>query len=286
MLMDVQRWILANVLGHLSGHPASFAYQPDLSIVDCANQHRGARWLVKLDLHNFFDAVTESLVYRTFRRLGYDKLMAFELARVTTRAENAEFAPQAARGFVIQEYVVTQQGRLPQGAPTSGQLANAAAARLDRLLSAYASKHDLTYTRYSDDLMFSGGEDFQRGQAVAHTHALGGLIHAAGFTPHRSKTRIVPPGARHVILGLLVDDDVRLLPEHARRIENHLRGCEKFGLAKHAAHRGFDSVFSFANHLDGWIAFAMGVERARAIDWRGRLFGIMSDAGIPVQPSA
>lgn len=281
MLMDVHRWILKNLLDDLPRHPASFAYHRDVSIVACASQHRGARWLLKMDLHDFFDTVKEEQVYRAFRRRGYRKLMAFELARITTRAEKAQHAPWHANQFRIREYSVTASGRLPQGAPTSGQLANAAASRLDRLLSAYAAKHRLVYTRYSDDLTFSGLSSFERETALRHAHAISGLVHAAGFLPHHSKTRIVPPGARHIVLGLLVEDEVRLLPEHARRIESHLRGGEKFGLANHSAHRGFDSVLSFANYLDGWIAFAMGVEQTRALVWRRRLWGVLSAAGIP-----
>jgi RNA-directed DNA polymerase len=269
-----------NVLEPLSGHPSSFAYQRGRSIVDCATPHIGARWLIKLDLHDFFGTIAEPRVFRTFRRLGYDRLLAFELARLTTRAEGAEFAPWAASRFSIEKYVVDRYGRLPQGAPTSGQLANAAATRLDQLLSSYALERNLAYTRYSDDLTFSSGEGFSREGAVRHVHALGGLIRAGGFNPHKSKTRIVPPGARHVVLGLLVEDQVRLLPEHARRIENHLRGCENFGIGQHAEHRGFASAFSFVNHLDGWIAFAMGVDRERATIWRRRLQDILARAGI------
>jgi len=277
ILIDVQRWILSNLLSGIVRHPASYAYQRGLSIVDCANRHRGARWMIKMDLHDFFGSVSETQVYRIYRRLGYDRLVAFELSRLSTRAPHAK--PDQLRGshYVIREYAVSAQGHLPQGAPTSGMLANAAAARLDRLLSEFAVRHRLVYTRYSDDLTFSSAARFVRADAVKLTRALGGLIRAAGFTPHRTKTRIVPPGARHIVLGLLVENEVRLLPEHARRIENHLRGCEKFGVASHAAHRGFESVLSFVNHLDGWIAFAMGVEPPRAAKWRQRLWALVPD---------
>lgn len=288
LLMDVQRWILKKVLSGVENHPASYAYQQDRSIVHCASEHRGARWLVKLDVHDFFGSVSESQVYRTFRRLGYQRLLAFELARLTTRAEDAVFDPFRARRYEVREYSVNMQGYLPQGAPTSGQLANSAAARLDRLLASFAQRHRLVYTRYSDDLTLSGASEFNREGAVRLAHAASGLIHAAGFEPHRSKTRIVPPGARHVVLGLLVDDEVRLLPETVRRIDNHLRGAEKYGLPEHAMHRGFDSVLSFVDHLDGWIAFGMGVDRARGLEWRRRLQALVGDTvRIPeARPSA
>lgn len=286
ILMDVQRWLLDNVLDKLPSHPASYAYRSKVSIVHCATQHLGARWMVKMDLHDFFGTVTEASVYRVFRRLGYGKLVSFELARITTRAEDAQHAPWIAAKTVIGSYAVTAAGVLPQGGPTSGLLANAAAARLDRLLQALALKGGLTYTRYSDDLTFSSHDPFHRSAAETVIREVSGLIRRAGFVAHGSKTRIVPPGARKIVLGLLVDSSVRLMPEHRRRIELHLRGCEEFGLALHSAHRGFRSVFSFVNHLDGWIAFALGVEGERASGWRQRLHLILEREGLLLSRSA
>jgi len=116
ILMDVQRWVLSNILSGIGRHPASYAYQRGLSIVDCANRHRGARWLIKMDLHDFFGSVSETDVYKTYRRLGYDRLMAFELSRLSTRAPHAEYDPFVGDHYVIREYAVSASGYLPQGA--------------------------------------------------------------------------------------------------------------------------------------------------------------------------
>lgn len=276
-LMQVQRWLLANVLHARPGHPASFAYQDGRSIVQCASRHCGGSWLIKMDLHDFFGSVKEESIYRIFRNLGYSKLLAFELGRLTTRAPDAK---RVRTGGAIPSYSVNRVGALPQGAPTSGQLANMAALRLDRLLSKLSSTRDLVYTRYSDDLVFSTRKDIGRTGAAELVREISRLIRFAGFLPHHNKTRVIPPGARRIVLGLLVDDTVRLPADRRRRIELHLRGCEKFGVGQHALARGFDSVFSFVDHLDGWIAFAMGVERDRAIQWRARLHGALQRDGM------
>lgn len=280
ILADVQRWILANSLSNLPGNTASFAYQPGRSIVQCAERHLGAQWMIKMDLHNFFDTVTESRVYKVFRNLGYQRLVAFELARLTTRAEGARHRSWLAARYEIPSYAVDTPGILPQGAPTSGQLANAAAGALDDVLQRLALEEGLTYTRYSDDLVFSNLDRFSRAGAVKLIRQISEAIGEERFVVHQHKTRIVPPGARKVVLGLLVDETIRLLPEHRRRIEVHLRGCEQFGLANHARHRGFESVFSFVNHLGGWISFALGVDQARAIAWRHRLHSLIAKEGL------
>jgi RNA-directed DNA polymerase len=282
ILMDVQRWLLEHVLHAVPLHTASYAYRREVSIVHCATQHQGARWMVKMDLHDFFGTVNEASVYRVFRRLGYRKLVAFELARITTRAETARSASWLAQTATIPSYAVDEVGVLPQGAPTSGALANAAARRLDLFLQNLSHTRRLTYTRYSDDLVFSSRRAFHRPEAENLVGEATGLIRKAGFKVHRGKTRVIPPGARKIVLGLLVDDTVRLLPDHRRRIEVHLRGCELNGLASHAAHRRFESVFSFVNHLDGWIAFGLGVERERALGWRERFHRVLEQEGLPL----
>lgn len=276
VLADVQRWILSNCLNGLIGSPVSFAYQRGRSIVQCAAQHVGAKWMVKMDLHDFFSSVKEDRVYRCFRRMGYSKLVAFELGRICTRAKGARPISDGRR---ISIYSVNALGELPQGAPTSGQLANAAASRLDSILQEYALENRLAYTRYSDDLFFSSHEPFHRGRAVNVVRSVSEIVMSCLFEVHEKKTRIVPPGARRVVLGLLVEDRVRLVPEFRRRVEVHLRGCEKFGLAAHSAHRGFDSPLSFANHLDGLISFSFEVEPSRAAEWRRRLDSLLEKCG-------
>jgi RNA-directed DNA polymerase len=262
-LMEVQRWILRNVLRSVRIHPSSYAYQANRSIVQCAKQHVGARWLVKLDLHDFFGTIAERSVYRVFQQLGYPPLISFEMARLCTRLRGSYLPYQHPNNSYssIVTYGVPYPGELPQGAPTSGALANATSYRLDRRLNDIASSRGLAYTRYSDDLTFSAGNDFDRDQAVRLIAVVSHTVANEGFRVHKRKTRVVPPGARQVILGLLVDhDSVRLLPEFRRRIEGHIRGVAKFGLAKHAQHRGFRSVLSFVNHVDGCLAFAFGVQ--------------------------
>lgn len=282
IMMDVQRWILGHVLGPVDAHPRSFAYEPGRSVIMCAQEHVGSRWMIKVDLHDFFGTVNEIMIYRVFRRLGYAKLLAFELSRLTTRAEGARRIGKSSRWPGIPAYSVDLQGSLPQGGPSSGMLANAAAFRLDRLIDSCARENELVYTRYSDDIVLSGHGSFSRSQAVSVLEQVFALIRSAGFVQHRTKTRIVPPGARKIVLGLLVDESVRLLPEQRRLIEVHLRGIRKFGIADHASHRGFESALAFINHLDGWISFVIGVDRDLGMRWRKEFNEVLVHHGVPI----
>ncbi|ALC04836.1 hypothetical protein CDES_01850 [Corynebacterium deserti GIMN1.010] len=263
LLMEAQRWILYNVLPNLELNDASFAYTSGRSIVDCAQRHVGARWILKLDLKDFFDSVSEKSIYRIFLNLGYEKLVSLELARLCTRVtpNSPRFGGNLDKYETIFDYRHPAQGQLPQGAPTSGALANAAMFRIDCALQKLARKHSYTYTRYSDDLVFSTGEKASRSQLITLKKKIQHEIVSTRFQLRKDKTRIITPGARKIVLGLLItESEVRLTPEFKRRILVHLRGVEKFGLYSHVQHRNFDSTLSFINHLEGLIEFASNVE--------------------------
>jgi hypothetical protein len=243
--------------------------------------HTGARWLIKLDIHDFFDSIEERSVYPIFEGLGYPRLLSLEFTRLCTRAGPIESVRRKSGQYQGKApYAVQFEGYLPQGAPTSGALANAVMIGVDSKLSAFARRQGLVYTRYSDDLTFSAGPRFSRRRAAGVVTRTAEVLERAGFALHRAKARVIPPGARHVILGVLVDDDrVRLLPDYKRRLEVHVRGVAKFGLAEHAHHRRFDSILSMINHVDGCIAFAASVDPVFAASLRNRWNAAIRDRG-------
>ena len=125
--------------------------------------HCGCKWLVKVDVMQFFESISERQVYRVFLRLGYEPLVAFEAARVCTRLTNTGrrftrhrwrniFAPTR---YSIEHYRSARVGNLPQGAPTSPMLSNLVVWHLDEELTQLAAVKGMVYTRYADDLLFS-----------------------------------------------------------------------------------------------------------------------------------
>lgn len=276
--MDVHRWLLHNVLVACDVHSCSWAYQRGRSIVGAARMHLGARWLLKLDLHDFFGSIQEPTVFSIFHRLGYPRLLSFELARLCTRVSSIAYGRRHGQA----PYLAMPPGSLPQGAPTSGALANAAMATADERLTAIAARRHLVYTRYSDDLTFSAGDSFTRAKAASVVNEVVAVVGRQGLSVHRRKTIVVPPGARKVVLGLLLlDDRVALAPEFKRRVQVHVRGVHVFGLVEHAKHRRFESVLSMIDHIDGCIAFARSVDPAFAEAMRGEWDDVLRDKGIP-----
>jgi RNA-directed DNA polymerase len=281
-LMAVQRWILQRIASQIPAHPNSYAYERGRSIRACATRHVGARWLVKLDVENFFETIDERQVYRVFQAAGYVPLVALELARLCTRwarhadhIDDSRFAGHL-KNWVIRAYNTNVLGFLPQGAPTSGALANLVVRDVDIQFSAFAQRERMVYTRYADDLTFSSTGPFNRDDAVKVITEARGVLRRAGFSLHEKKTRVIPPGARKIVLGLLVDGDCARLNRDMRcRIAEDIRGVEKFGFAPHVRHRKFSSIDGFVRHVSGMLAFAADIEPEWALAnqrrWRATL---------------
>lgn len=261
-ILRTQRWIAQNILNAMPPHPSSFGFAPGSDILDAAALHCGCTWLLKMDVHNYFESITERQAYRVFRSCGYTALLSFQMARLCTRSvEKTHY-------FDLQEteypHPIASDGFLPQGAPTSPMLSNLAVYSLDVRLKRIANELGWKYSRYADDLAFSTEIDVSRTDALK----LRGIVEAAlanfGLSENSNKTRISPPGARKVLLGLLIDRErPRLTRRYKDNIETHLYALNHkgIGILAHQANRGFSSITGMRYHINGLISFAYHVDR-------------------------
>lgn len=284
-LMHVQRWLNEYVLKKILPHSASHAFTAGSSIKKCALRHCGAKWLIKLDIADFFESVSEIQVFRLFRGLGYQPLVSFEIARLCTvptpcRSPRIHYKQWHVRKWneIIPEYNQEVLGYLPQGAATSPLISNLVMKECDKKLSGIARRYKLTYTRYSDDLSFSTrSRNFCRSNAKDVIFEIQKVLSKAGYMLRYRKTKIIPPGSKKIILGLNVDGALpRLQKEYKDKIRQHLYYAEKLGIATHVNNRAFDSIWGFKNYLKGMIDYAHMIEPGYAekalqkfskIDW-------------------
>ena len=281
-LMRAQRWIAQNILNAVLPHPVSYAFAPGRDLVGAAKRHVEAKWLVKMDVRHFFESIPERRVYRVFRSLGYGALLSFQMARVCTRLphhQHSDVRLQEGRGNTGLPYRRHREGHLPQGAPTSPMLANLVMWSLDCCIDTLATRGGWTYTRYADDLAFSRRTASTRGEAVHLAKAVEHELVQFGLINNRQKTTIVPPGARKILLGVLVDRErPRLTRDFRNNVETHLFALanSKVGPAAHKAKRGFASTIGMRRHIEGLIAFAHQVDKdygatlyrqLNAVDW-------------------
>ena len=279
-LRKVQKWLLVNVFSGLESSPYSFAYKKEVSAQDAARTHLGAKWLLRLDLKDFFHQTDERDVFTILQQVGYTDLLSFEIARIVTRSVQAEqkwlpekyARPYRVKAGRLPYSMPAHLGYLPQGAATSGCISNLLAEELDAALAKAAASLGLTYSRYADDLSFSSYE----GKGSAFTsNAVGSLtrvIAAHGYEVNAKKTSVARIGGRIEMLGMLVDgEELRLAPRTKARVERHLSGLERFGVERHRLHCGFRDSLGMRNHIAGLIAYCHAVEPDRAARYGQRL---------------
>lgn len=286
--LAVQSWLNKQVLEKISPHPRSFAFMPKSSVVKCASEHCGCGWLIKLDVRRFFESISEIKVYHSFQSMGYQGLVAFELARICTRLHpetgkvrrRSKWLADPTKYATINAYWSRSIGYLPQGAPTSPRLANLASYDLDNTVQSIARDFGLTYTRYADDMAFSASTDFSFKMAHTFVRKVYRAMKKYKFEPNTTKTIIAPPGARKIVLGLLVDQDQpRLTREFRNKLNMHIWAIGKFGFAKHAHHLGFKSLWGFQRHLEGLIAYSKMVQPEFANEIQTKYQEVMAKDG-------
>lgn len=272
-LLQVQRWTHDHILcsfttlKNLSYHAT--AYTPGSSHIKNATRHLWAVWIVKLDITRFFESISERQVYRVFRGLGYRALVAFCLARVCTRVlppavdqrlkrRTKRWQPGKQRKFLWTRVV----GHLPQGAPTSPMLANLVCIALDDEVQKIAVREGLTYTRYADDMTFSG-EIVNRSAAARIAREISAVLGCYGFSINVQKTTIAKNGGRKIVTGLsVVGENIRLPRAYKDEIRQELFYLKKYGIQSHCLRTGQKNHLSYLRRLAGRIRYAISVEPA------------------------
>lgn len=271
-LLVSQRWIHDQILCSphaLKGLSSNAtAYKPGSSHIVNAKQHLGADWVLKLDITQFFESISERQVYHVFRGLGYRALVAFCLTRLCTRIlpwhhdkrlrqRKKRWMPGSHRKFLSAGVV----GHLPQGVPTSPMLANLVCVALDKEIHKVALRDGLVFTRYADDITLSGNIN-DRDTARRLISEISGIVGKYGFGINTHKTNIAKNGGRKIVTGLSVEeeDDVRLPRAYKDELRKELYFLEKYGLQNHCAWIGKKNHLSYLLRLAGRIRYASLIE--------------------------
>ncbi len=268
MLKEVQEQILDEILDRIPVHAAAHGFCTGRSILTNAKPHIAQQIVVKMDLDNFYTRVRFSRVVALFRSLGYSREVALWLAKLTTSAipSNLEFPggePKQLRLFLPRH--------LPQGAPTSPALANLVAFSLDVRLSGLTRSFGGQYTRYGDDLTFSGDWRFQKSLRLFIPLAQQ-IIRQERFVINRRKRKILRRSTRQSVTGVVVNDKANISRKSYDNLKATLHNCVKFGPAS----QNRDEHPDYYAHLRGKIAFIQQLNRNRGdklmelfqkIDW-------------------
>ena len=261
-LKRIQRRILRDILDRIPVHGSAHGFRRDRSILSYVAPHAGQDIVIRMDLHDFFPSVPKPRVVALFRVVGYPEEVAQCLGALCTNAVPPDvrrtfpqYGDPRDRWYHERLYCVPH---LPQGAPTSPAVANLCCHRLDCRLSGLANSIGAKYTRYADDMLFSGGQSLAC--AVSRFRAtVCAIAGEEGFRIHSRKTRVMRQGVRQTAAGLVINRHINLGRVEFDQLKAILTNCIRRGPAS----QNRETRPDFRAHLQGRVAFVESVNPAR-----------------------
>ncbi|MCU1526919.1 MAG: RNA-directed polymerase [Frondihabitans sp.] len=261
-LRTLQRIVLDEILALLPLHDAAHGFVAGHSVATGAALHTGHDVVLSLDLVAFFARVTAKRVYSVLRQAGYPEPVAYSLTGLCTNVVPARVLSAMPHGGTSDERFRLRQAlaspHLPQGSPTSPALANLTARRLDSRLAGWAEKTGATYTRYADDLAFSGDRPFAN-RVDAFARGVERIVRDEGHELNPRKTRVRRRSVRQTVTGVVVNERTTVSRHDYDLLRAILYNCARFG----AASQNRSGHADFRSHLLGRIGWVAGVDAER-----------------------
>lgn len=256
-LKNIQRYIQTAILSKVEFESPATGFVAGKSIHSNALPHAGAQAILNVDLSKFFDSINERRVYGIFRGIGYATNLAVDLAKICTVELPEEyftsFTPDELNAY--KRLVKPGEAVLPQGAPTSPALSNLVLRRLDRRLNGLAKIHKIQYTRYADDITFSGSlTDLPMLKLLRH------IIKSENININWNKVKVAKKGRRQMVTGLTISDGIHVPRSLKKEIRKHIYCCTKFGVEAHLKYIKMSGKKFYKEWLLGKIFYVNAVE--------------------------
>ena len=229
-LKEIQHWILEYILVNVKVSPFAKAYRKKVSIVENIKFHKKQPKVFTLDLKDFFHSIKISHIESIFLSLGYSKVVSNLLAKLCTR-----------------------DGHLPQGAPTSPYLSNIFFKKSDDTIIRYCLDNHIKYTRYADDLSFSGNFDENELLSIVKE-----AISSLELTLNPKKTKLMKPSERQTVTGIVVNEKPQVVFHKRNKIRQELYYIKKYGLASHMDRKRIKRK-GYVEHLLGKVNFVLQI---------------------------
>lgn len=232
-LKNIQHIILHNHLEKLPISSYATAYHKGSKLIYNAQPHLNKKIILKMDISNFFSSITEDCVYLT--------------------VFNSNYFP-ASVGKLLTS-LCCYNGSIVQGTPTAPAIANIVMKRFDEKIGKWCSDREISYTRYCDDMTFSGS--FNKQLLIKKVTS---LLSNMNLYPNERKTIIVPRNKNQTVTGITVNEKLQVPAEYRREIRKIIYYCNKFGVESHLNHCGLSYKYSkdqYLNHLNGKINYVL-----------------------------
>ena len=231
-LKKIQKNILSDLLSDKRVSNYAKAYVKGVSLVDNVKYHKGYKFILKLDIKDFFNSVSYVDIYNIFKEYGFSNGICGLLSNL-----------------------VTYDDYLPQGAPTSPYLSNLVLRDFDCIIGKWCTDRNINYTRYSDDLTFSMNEynkDLIRFVRVN--------LYKYGLELNNDKICLINNANKQKITGIVVNDKIQVDIKYRKRIRQEIYYIKKYGLKDHMKRNNVNDKDKYLRSLLGRINFVLSVD--------------------------
>jgi hypothetical protein len=262
-LRTAQRRILDGIVAQIPPHDSAHGFRAGRSVVSFAQRHVGHDVVLRVDLQAFFTSVFGARVIGILRTAGYPEEVSRTLAALCTHRTPTDVLATAPNRDPL-DLARLHTPHLPQGAPTSGALANLAAYRLDVRVAGLASKLGANYSRYADDLVLSGDRELARA-APTIVARLAAIAADEGFSLNFRKTRVMTSSARQRVTGIVVNEKLSAPRAEVERLRAILHNCRRYGPST----QNRDNHPDFRAHLRGRVAWIQSLDPVKGARLHG-----------------
>ena len=230
ILKNVQRSIVDNILAYYPISKYATAYKSGSNVQKNAAPHVNKKKIFKLDIEGFFD----NIIYSQVKDIVFCESKFSESIRI------------------LLTILCYYKESLPQGAPTSPAITNIIMYDFDEIIGEYCNARNVAYTRYCDDMTFSG--DFDEKEIIS---LVKDELKKLGLFLKNSKTAVIHSSKRQTVTGIVVNEKINLTKEYKKKIRQEMYYIEKFGIENHAKNQGISNVPEYIMSLKGRIAFVL-----------------------------
>lgn len=233
LLKHIQKNILNNILNNKSISKYAKAYHKGISLRDNACAHVNKEIILKLDIKDFFESISFVDIYNS----------CFSI----------EYFPKSVGMFLT--YLCTYNDHLTQGSPTSSYISNLVMKDFDEEIGSYCEDNNISYTRYSDDMTFSG--DFNPSDIIIKVRK---MLYKLGLELNNNKIHVVSKSSCQSVTGIVVNEKVQVNSKYRNRIRQEVYYIKKYGLESHLVRCGFnDDNSKYLDELYGRILYVLQI---------------------------
>ena len=234
ILKKIQSAIANKILAYEPISHYAQAYKTGASVQRNASHHVGKKKILKLDIKHFFD----SILYSTVK----DKCFPAERFSEPIR--------------ILLSMLCYNREALPQGAPSSPIITNIIMRDFDEKVGRFCEEKNISYTRYCDDMTFSG--DFDEAPIIAFVKA---ALFEYGYLLNSKKTTVVSSSGRQIVTGVVVNEKMTCSAEYKSKIRQEVYFCKKFGVENHLQHINYTGdIRAYVQSLLGRVSFVLQTE--------------------------